>query len=1078
MVMKRRLIGRGNGKSFFICIVTAFVFSSYLFASQKSGSSDPGRTRVFVLKNISAESGKKYLSSIGVDTVSQIPDSNTILVTAQQRELLNASAVLRLVDSKEKFVINKILPAQQSESLPPNEKIELQANILIGTFANPPEGNGNKVIIDVYKDSVIAVSSAGNFEKILAAISYLQDEEAKVQKLAAKAKIEAVEEPDEQIPVVKPEAKQQKEESDFLGEFLDTLVVEAEKEVIKEDVKQAEEAAQALKPKKVLRLPEKVETANAVDSEIKELASRVAAKTRELSLEEAEQEKREVIIVPKETDASVSRRSYEPAVIGYDDEMLDLDLPEKLAIGDLLRLVGEYLHLDYMYDAAKVKGDVTLKLRGPIKVKDLYPLLESVLKFKHYVMTRKGNLVTIVPKAEVLDIDPVLVDSGKGEIEVGDILVTRIFKLKHIGTASAKNLLDGMKVGTNITSLEATGTLIVTGYAYRMGRVEELLEMVDKPGEAKEFRFRQLRYTMANTLAPSVKALAEQLGTVSVTVSAPAPAPAKKGRARPKPAPRATPPSAKSGTGVYLEADERTNRILMIGLKLQLDTVEELIDTLDVEQQDLRKIRVYEIQYVGAEEVQEKLSELGIISTGRSRTGSSRISARPTASKARPATPAAGALGAGTELIAEEPQVIIIEATNALLVNATHEQHIKIATIIGYVDSEMLEESIPYKIYSLENQAPEDLAETLNKLIKETIDDKKGKIEKTVQRKEDEDIVIVPDENTFSIIVYASQKNQRWIANLIETLDKRRPQVLIDVMLVEITKDDTFQYDLDVVGAAPDLLTTSGAFSEVVGGATSALLGANRDEFLEYSSSGGTGKGFYADKHIQALLTLMQQKKYGRVLAQPKILVNDNETGTINTQTTTYVARSSSSTVAAGDAVVSETTTFDEFSSGIDLAITPHISEGQLLRLEIKMSRSEQDSASEGGTDAPPPDKKENNIETVVTVPDKSTIILGGMQQLNQDKGGKKVPFFGDIPLVGGLFRSVNNKDIQSKLYIFVKAYILRPGETGEGLPDLVRESGKFREAFEDSEKEFQEYEEWPGRESPPLNPLKVLEVR
>jgi type II secretory pathway component GspD/PulD (secretin) len=73
-----------------------------------------------------------------------------------------------------------------------------------------------------------------------------------------------------------------------------------------------------------------------------------------------------------------------------------------------------------------------------------------------------------------------------------------------------------------------------------------------------------------------------------------------------------------------------------------------------------------------------------------------------------------------------------------------------------------------------------------------------------------------------------------------------------------------------------------------------------------------------------------------------------------------------------------------------------------------------------------------------VTVPDGSTIILGGMVKLNQNKGGSKVPILGDIPLVGGLFRSIATRTIQSKLYVFVKAEIIRPdGPSGHGMKEL-----------------------------------------
>jgi type II secretory pathway component GspD/PulD (secretin) len=128
--------------------------------------------------------------------------------------------------------------------------------------------------------------------------------------------------------------------------------------------------------------------------------------------------------------------------------------------------------------------------------------------------------------------------------------------------------------------------------------------------------------------------------------------------------------------------------------------------------------------------------------------------------------------GEARESIVGEPQVVVVEPTNSLLVNATAEQHVQIATIISYVDSEMQEEEIPYKIYPLENQSPEHLATILEPLVQETVLDKEGKIEQVVKKQEDQ-ITIVPDPNTFSLIVYASKKNQVWIGDLIERLDKR-----------------------------------------------------------------------------------------------------------------------------------------------------------------------------------------------------------------------------------------------------------------------------------------------------------------
>ncbi|MCJ7730634.1 MAG: hypothetical protein MUO27_12290, partial [Sedimentisphaerales bacterium] len=217
----------------------------------------------------------------------------------------------------------------------------------------------------------------------------------------------------------------------------------------------------------------------------------------------------------RETQDERARRSYEPQTMPNADETLELTLPEKLDIISLLDLVGKYLNLNYVYTSQTLQGrpEINLKVQGPIKVRELYPHVESVLKFTGLAMTRKGNLVTIVPLETALDIDPALIQGERGEVQYGDVVVTRIFQLSYIDTTSARTLIEGMKVGA-VTELPAVGTIIVTGYAYRMSRVEQLLEVIDKPGRPKQFRFRQLKYTMAKTLAPKVKQLVEQMGDI------------------------------------------------------------------------------------------------------------------------------------------------------------------------------------------------------------------------------------------------------------------------------------------------------------------------------------------------------------------------------------------------------------------------------------------------------------------------------------------------------------------------------------------------------------------------------------
>ena len=1042
--MVNKEFSRGFFSRLLVLSTALLMFSNCLLAAQE-GASESMQYKIFPLKYIPVEQGKKYLTDVGIETVSSFPGSSALLVTANPDELIKAMAVLNLVDSQGRFEVSRSLGASVGKHFPSNEQIASKLdNIAIGSFTNPPAVNAKyRAIIDVHKDAVVVIAPVRKLETILSAVRELSNQENLFAQGNSGADVNWT-------------------AAELSGPDMSGLPFAGQGSVMAQ--------------------PSTVPTM--LEKEVAELP--------------------------------VPAKPYEPESIVNGEDTLQLALPEKLSIVDFLGFVGEHLNLNYLYDETKVKGDITFKVhgknRGPMKLKELYPLLEQVMQLHGFVMTRRGNFVTIVPATEAQSIDPEIYPDSKG-IEIGDAVITHVFKLQHIDTSNAKNLLDAMKLAVDIREIPETKTLIVTGFTYRMPRIEALLDLVDKPGEPKKFRFRQLQYTMAETLAPKIEALAEQLGTISITIAeeqkeAPKPSPRRPGettaaytarirREQQITARRTATTTADQGKPtVYLDSDERTNRILMIGTKEQLDEVEELIDTLDVAQQNLRTFKLYKMKHVDAEEARRKLEDLRIItpvqrsaypySSSRITGGAQQTAAStrtPTTTTTRPPITRSQMEGELSESIAGEPQVVVVEQTNSLLVNATAEQHTQIGRIIAYVDSEMEEEEIPYKIYPLENQSPEHLFTILEPLVQETVLDKEGKIEQVIKKQEDQ-ITIVSDPNTFSLIVYASKKNQVWIGDLIEKLDQRRPQVLIDVTLVEVSKADAFNYDLNIIQSFPDLVATSGLTSAIMPGVeagasnlVSKLLESGRNRFVDYQSNGGNGTGFYGDRHINALITAMQQKDYGRVLAKPKILVNDNEPGTIHTGNTTYVVKQTGTVIQGATAGTVQTSLdYQPYDAGITLEIVPHISRGDLLRLDITLDRSDFD--LETITGEKPPDTTESNIETTVTVPDRSTIILGGMLKLNQSKGGTKVPILGDIPFVGGLFRSTNNNDVQRNLYVFVKAEIIRPDDKGFAESDLKRISDKHRDAFEEREIEFQDYQNWPGVKPRKMTPLKVLEAQ
>ena len=102
------------------------------------------------------------------------------------------------------------------------------------------------------------------------------------------------------------------------------------------------------------------------------------------------------------------------AVVADGDRVVDVTLPEHMSLTQLLDLAGKHIHLDFIYDPETVSGDITLKLnrtlRGQVKVKDLYSLLESALQFKGLaMMPREGHVVAIVPADKAAKVESALV---------------------------------------------------------------------------------------------------------------------------------------------------------------------------------------------------------------------------------------------------------------------------------------------------------------------------------------------------------------------------------------------------------------------------------------------------------------------------------------------------------------------------------------------------------------------------------------------------------------------------------------------------------------------------------------------
>jgi general secretion pathway protein D len=168
----------------------------------------------------------------------------------------------------------------------------------------------------------------------------------------------------------------------------------------------------------------------------------------------------------------------------------------------------------------------------------------------------------------------------------------------------------------------------------------------------------------------------------------------------------------------------------------------------------------------------------------------------------------------------------------------------------------------------------------------------------------------------------------------------------------------------------------------------------------------------------------------------PSILTNDNEQAIIK-------ALDEEPTFSLNQGQNTDSTTFSGYEeAGITLTISPSISAGNYLKLQVKIEVSNFDESA----DSSPPPKSTRLVETAVTIPDGHTMVIGGVIIDDKTEVEQKIPLLGDLPLVGWLFRSTNQSNRKVNLYTFITPHII--GDDFANLDDISYQKKKEVEAL------------------------------
>ncbi len=294
---------------------------------------------------------------------------------------------------------------------------------------------------------------------------------------------------------------------------------------------------------------------------------------------------------------------------------------------------------------------------------------------------------------------------------------------------------------------------------------------------------------------------------------------------------------------------------------------------------------------------------------------------------------------------------------------------------------------------------------------------------------------IQADPATNSLVITAPEPLYRQVRALIEQLDTRRAQVYIESLIVEVSgsnaADVGFQWQ-GLLGQAGDKL---GLVTGTNYGSTGNLLTIDSSGVAAGLNQGlnvGVVTKFAGVYGLAAIANLLQTQGQTNIVSTPNLITLDNEEAKIVVgENVPFITGQYTQT---GGATTNPFQTIERKDVGITLRIRPQIGEDGAIRMTIFQEQSAVESTTAAGTSNAGPSTTKRSIEGTVTVDDGQILVLGGLIQDNVSVNRSKVPLLGDLPLVGGLFRSESRQRTRTNLMVFLRPVIMRDPQASEKL--------------------------------------------
>ncbi len=521
-----------------------------------------------------------------------------------------------------------------------------------------------------------------------------------------------------------------------------------------------------------------------------------------------------------------------------------------------------------------------------------------------------------------------------------------------------------------------------------------------------------------------------------------------------------------------LVAYEATNTIIVTDSESNIRRLLSILDAIDVESYR-QELAVIKIEYADANTLAEQLSEIygaEVTSAAGGATAAQRRarSRRRTSTTTQTAADASGPIGRAVRILPDE-------RTNSLLILSSRQQLSDIRELVGKLDIPVTGEG-RIQVYYLRHADAEELSETLNSLVgsggggssRSSLPGAASNAGQSIRATVtplDEGITVTADPATNALVIKASKEGYETLKQVIEKLDVSRPQVLVEALIVEVDITDNLTLGFDaayrIINGDVDLLFQTGAaFIPGVGAlaqvARSGAFDNPQDAFDP------TSPNFFDPKSngnsLAVRINALASDNAINIVSAPHILTSDNEEAEIIIGDNIPIVTGRTEAATGGNNL-SQAVNVERQDVGVTLRVTPQISEGNTVRLNIFQEITEVSSiAGLGDPEEVGVALSNRKIENTVVVNDGETVAIGGLIDETYTENISGVPYLSNIPWIGWLFKTKTEDLRKTNLLIFLTPHIIRSAE------DLERETIRKRLELEDrlgNSRDFAELEDW-----------------